>query len=97
MSEDRFTQADWTAGTVNQTVNNIDGPDLSTLSLEQKVDLIVRKIVGSPWYNEPGIMPTLQLMRDGQLRALYERRMLFAITGVLVLGQLYILGDVYFF
>ena len=97
MSDDKakFSQSDWSAGTVNQTVNNY--PDLSTLSLEEKVDLIARKIVGSSWYNEPGIMPTLKQMADVQIKAEGERKLLFVSIVVLSLVQLFVLVDIYLF
>ena len=93
--KDKFTQSDWSAGTVNQTVNNY--PDLSTLSLEEKVDLIARKIVGSSWYNEPGIMPTLKQMADVQTKAERERKFLFVSMVVLSLVQMFVLVDIYLF
>jgi len=97
MSQDKFTQPDWEAETVNQTVNNYSQPDLSRLSIEEKVDLIVRKIIGSPWFNEPGIMPTLKRMMEAQEIAVRERRILFILFATLALFFAYLFLDIYLF
>lgn len=98
---DRFSQAGWSAETVNQTVNNY--PDLSRLTTEEKVDLIARKIIGSPWYNEPGIIPTLAKLEANQEQTKHERLLLFRAIGIIamvavlvLLVQLFMLVDLYF-
>ena len=95
MADEKFTQAEWSAGTVNQTVNNYPF-DLSRLSLEEKVDIIVRKIVGSDWHNEPGIMPTLHRVTEAQRRSERERRTLFVCVAVLFVLESAMLMDMYF-
>tara|TARA_R110000868_G_scaffold21307_3_gene88532 strand:- start:3113 stop:3721 length:609 start_codon:yes stop_codon:yes gene_type:complete len=69
--EDRFTQAEWTAQTVNQTVNNF--PQLKGMSVDEKLDMVIRKLIGDDWHNEPGVLPTLKSIVEQSRLASDER------------------------
>ena len=68
---------------------------LSSLTTDEKIDLMAGKIIGDPWHNEPGIMFTLKSMLDLQARAERERKLLFVSMLILSLVQLFVLVDIY--
>lgn len=61
MSEEKFIQAEWTAQTVNQSVNNY--PSLENMNVDQKLNMVIRKLIGDPWSSEPGIVAALHEIR----------------------------------
>lgn len=81
----RFEQGEWTAQTVNQTVNNYTR--LDNLSTEDKVNLIAEKIIGTRWSNEPGILESLRTMKahDDAISRRVDRLEMFLVVTNLVM------------
>ena len=68
---------------------------LSSLTTDEKIDLMAGKIIGDPWHNEPGIVVTLKAMLELQAKADRERKLLFVSMLILSLVQSFVLVDIY--